>query len=141
MSVTIWFQATYSTSHTLISLTEDITKNLGKGNNGSGIFLDLQEAFDTVEHDILSAKVEHHGIYGITNNSFKSYLFHRKQFVSINSHVSNQTSVKYDVPEGSVLGPFVFLIYINDLNHAIKFCKVHHFADDTNLLHFSKSVN
>ena len=141
MSVTIWFQATYSTSHTLISLTEDITKNLDKGNNGSGIFLDLQEAFDTVEHDILSAKVEHHGIYGIANNSFKSYLFHRKPFVSINSHVSNQTSVKYDVPEGSVLGPFVFLIYINDLNHAIKFCKVHHFADDTNLLHFSKSVN
>ena len=141
MSVTIWFQATYSTSHTLISLTEDITKNLDKGNNGSGIFLDLQEAFDTVEHDILSAKVERHGIYGIANNSFKSYLFHRKQFVSINSHVSNQTSVKYDVPEGSVLGPFVLLIYINDLNHAIKFCKVHHFADDTNLLHFSKSVN
>ena len=58
MSVTIWFQTTYSTSHTLISLTEDITKNLDKGNNGSGIFLDLQEAFDTVEHDILSAKVE-----------------------------------------------------------------------------------
>ena len=71
----------------------------------------------------------------------KSYLFNRKQFVSINGHVSNQTSVKYDVPQGSVLCPLLFLIYINDLNHAIKFCKVHHFADDTNLFDFIKSVN
>ena len=77
----------------------------------------------------------------MANNWFKSYLFDRKQFVSINGHVSNQTSIKYGVPQGSVHGPLLFLIYINDLNHAIKFCKVHHFADDTNLLHFSKLVN
>ena len=77
----------------------------------------------------------------MANNWFKSYLFNRKQFVSINGDVSNQTSVKYDVHQGSVLGPLLFLIHINDLNHAIKFCKVFHFADDTNLLHFSKSVN
>ena len=77
----------------------------------------------------------------MANNWFKSYLFNRKQFVSINGHISNQTSVKYGVPQGSVLGPLLFLIYINDLNLATKFCKVHHFADNTNLLHFSKSVN
>ena len=77
----------------------------------------------------------------MANNCFFSYLFNRKQFVSINGHVSNQTSVKYGVSEGSVLGPLLFLIYINDLNHAIKFCKVHHFAEDTNLLHYSKPVN
>ena len=81
------------------------------------------------------------GICGIANNWFKSYLFDRKQFVSINGHVSNQTSVKYGVPQGSVLGSLLFLIYVNDLNHAIKFCKIHHSADDTNLLHLSKSVN
>ena len=74
-------------------------------------------------------------------NNFKFYLFDRKQFVSINGHLSNQTSVKYGVPQGSVLRPLLFLIYVNDLNHAVKFCKVHHFADYTNLLHFSKSVN
>ena len=77
----------------------------------------------------------------MTNNWFKSYLFNRKQFVSINGHTSHQTSVKYVVPQGSVIGPLLFLIYINDRNLAITFCKVHHFADDTNLLHFSKPVN
>ena len=70
---------------------------------------------------------------------FKFYLFDRKQFVSINGHVSNKTLVKYGVPQGLVLGPL--FNHANYLNHAIKFCKVHHFAYDTNLLHFSKSVN
>ena len=60
--------------------------------------------------------------------------------VSINGHELSLASVLYGVPEGSVLGPLLFLIYINDLNQAIKFCKVHHFADDTNLLHFIESV-
>ena len=77
----------------------------------------------------------------MANNWFKFYLFNRKQFVSINGDVSNQTSVKYDVHQGSALGPLLFLININDLNHAIKVCKVFHFADDTDLLHFSKSIN
>ena len=60
--------------------------------------------------------------------------------VSINGYDSNLADVKFDVPQGSVLGPLLFLVYINDLNQALKFCKVHHFADDTNLIHFSKSV-
>ena len=115
------FRQQYSTFHALISLTEDIRKNLDKGNIGCGIFVDLQNAFDTVEHDILLAKLEHYGIRGMANNWFKSYLFNRKQFVSINGHISNQTSVKYGVPQGSVLGPLLFLIYINDLNLPIKF--------------------
>ena len=68
-------------------------------------------------------------------------LFDRKQFVSVNGHASNKVSIKYGVPQGSVLGPLLYLIYINDLNQTIKFCKVHHFADDTYLVHFSKSVH
>ena len=59
---------------------------------------------------------------------------------STNDHDSNLTPVLYGVPQGPVLGPILFLIYFNDLNQAIKFCKVHHLADDTNLLHFSKSI-
>ena len=93
--------------------------------NKCGTFFDLQKAFDTVEYDILLAKPEHYSICGMANNWFKSYLFDRKQFLSINGHVSNQTWVKYGVPQGSVLGPLLSLIYINDLNYAITFWKVH----------------
>ena len=130
----------YSTTHALISLTEGIRKNLDEGNIGCGIFVDLQKAFDTVEHDIFLAKLEHYGICGLANEWFRSYLSNRKQYVSINGHESSLAYVLYGIPQGSVLGPLLFLIYINDLNQAIKFCKVHHFADDTNLLHFNKSV-
>ena len=63
-----------------------------------------------------------------------------ENYVSVNGHESSLTSVLYGVPQGSALGPLLFLIYINYPNQAIKFCKVHHFADDTNLLHFNKSV-
>ena len=104
------------------------------------MFVDLQKAFNTVEHDILLSKLEHYGIRGLANNWFKSYLSNRKQYVSINGYDSNLADVKFGVPQGSVLGPLLFLIYINDLNQALRFCKVHHFADDTNLIHFSKSV-
>ena len=133
----------YSTVHALISLTENIRKNLDEGNIGCGTFVDLQKAFDTVEHDILLSKLEHYGIRGLANEWFKSYLSNRNQYVSITGYDSNLADVKFGVPQGSVLGPLLFLIYIyiyNDLNQALKFCKVHHFADDTNLLHFSKSV-
>ena len=122
-------------THALISLTEDIRKNLDEGNVGSGIFIDLQKAFG-----ILLVKLEHYGICGIANECFRSYLSNRRQYVSINGHESSLASVLYRVLQGSILGPLLFLIYINDLNQAIKFCKVHHFADDTNLLHFNKSV-
>ena len=86
-------------------------------------------------------QIEHYGVRGLADEWFKSYLSNRKQYVSINGYHSNLADVKFGVPQGSVLGPLLFLIYINDLNQALKFCKVHHFADDTNLIHFSKSVN
>ena len=76
----------------------------------------------------------------ISNSWFKSYLSNRKQFVSINGYDSGLAEIKCGVPQGSVLGPLLFLLYINDLNQAIKFCKVHHFADDTNLLYLDKSI-
>ena len=135
-SLQFGFRQKYSTVHTLISLTENIRKNLDEGNIGCGIFVDLQKAFDTVEHDILLSKLEHYGIRGLANEWFKSYLSNRKQYVSINGYDSNLADVKCGVPQGSVLSP----LYINDLNQALKFCKVQHFADDTNLPHFSKSI-
>ena len=73
------FREKYPTAHALISLTEDSRKNLDEGNIGCGIFVDLQEAFDTVDHDIFSAKLEHYGIRGIVIKWFRSYLFNRKK--------------------------------------------------------------
>ena len=131
----------YLTVHALISLTESIRKNLDKGNIGCGIFVDLQKAFDTAEYDILLSKREHYGVRGPANDWFKSYLSSRKQYVSVNGYDSNLADVKFGVPQGSVLCPLLFLIYIMDLNQTLKVCKVHQFADDANLLHFSKSVN
>ena len=128
------FRQNYSTTHALISLTETIRKCLDERKFACGIFVDLEKAFDTVEHDI-----KHYGVRGLANHWFKSYLSHKKQFVSVNGHDSNPPPVLYGVTQGSVLIPLLFLIYINDLNQAIKFCKVHHFADDTNL-HFGKSM-
>ena len=134
------FRKQYSTSHALINITENIRKALDDRKIGYGVFVDFQKAFDTVDHQILLAKLNHYGIHGVSNDWFKSYLSNCNQHVSINGFDSGLTSINCGVPQGSVLGPLLFLLYINDLNQAIKFCKVHHFADDTNLLYLSNSI-
>ena len=134
------FRAKHSTNHALLSLTETIREALDNSNFAYGIFIDLQKAFDTVDHQILLRKLEHYGIRGLANNWFKSYLSNRQQFVSINGYNSKNQTMKYGVPQGSVLGPLLFLIYINDLHNAIKYSTVHHFADDTNLLVVGKDL-
>ena len=109
-----------------------------------GIFVDFQKTFDTVDHHILLKKLEHYGVRGISNKWFASYLSNRKQFVSINGYKSSLADVKCGVPLGFILGPFLFLIYINNLQVAIKYSEVDHFLDDTNLLFFNscvKSIN
>ena len=134
------FRQQYSTSHALINITENIRKALDDGNIGCGVFVDLQKAFDTVDHQILLAKLNHYGICGVSNDWFKSYLSNRNQYVSINGYESGLAAINCGVPQGSVLRPLLFLLYINDLNQAIKFCKVHHFPDDSNLLCLSNSI-
>ena len=134
------FRQQYSTYHALINVTENIRKAFDDGNVGCGVFVDLQKAFNTVDHQILLAKFNHYEIRGVSNDWFKSYLSNRNQYVSINGFDSGLTTINCGVPQGSVLGPLLFLLYINDLNQAIKFCKVYHFADDTNLLYLTNSI-
>ena len=102
--------------------------------------MDLQKAFDTADHQILLAKLSHYGICGVSNDWFKSYISNCSQYVSINGHDYSLAAINRGVPQGSVLGPLLFLLCINDLNQAIKFYKVHHFADDTNLLSLGNSI-
>ena len=134
------FRKGHSNIHALLHLTEDIRKALDNNTFAVGIFVDLQKAFDTVDHNILLSKLEFYGIRGISNQWFKSYLNNRKQFVSIDEIYSDEAIMCYGVPQGSVLGPLLFLIYINDLHSIIKFCTTRHFADDTNLLIKNKSL-
>ena len=103
-------------------------------------FREVTKAFDTVDHQILLAKLNHYGIRGVSNDWFKSYLSNRYQYVSINGYEFGLAALNCGIPQGSVLGPLLFLLYINDLNQAIKFCKVYHFADDTNLSCLSNSI-
>ena len=134
------FRNRHSTNHALLDLIEDIRNAMDNNKFAVGVFVDLQKAFDTVDHNILLNKLDHYGIRGVANNWFKSYLSNRKQFVTINGVNSDLQSMKFGVPPGSVLGPLLFLIYINDLHSAIKFCTTRHFADDTNLVIKNKSM-
>ena len=101
----------------------------------------MKKAFDTVNHKIFLSKLNHYRIRGIANDWFKSFLVNTTQYTNINGGNSNPEKVLYGVPQGSVpLGPLLFTIFINDLNVSIKSSKVHHFADDTNLLLTNKSL-
>ena len=106
------FRQQYSTSHVLINITENIRKTLDDGNIGCGVFADLQKAFDTVDHQILLAKLNHYGIRGVSNDWFKSYLSNRHQYVCINGYESGLAAINCGVLQGSVLGPLLFLLYM-----------------------------
>ena len=134
------FRKNHSVNHALTSLTEDIRSALDDNCFASGVFIDLQKAFDTADHGILLSKLNHYGIRGKANDWFKSYLTNRKQFVAINGFNSNELLIKIGVPQGSVLGPLLFLVYINDLHLAIKYSTTRLFADDTSLLIKNKSL-
>ena len=109
------FRNGYSTDHALISLSERIKCTLDSNRVGCGIFIDLQKAFDTVNHTIVLQKLSHYGIRGISLLWFQSYLKGRQQYVSINNHSSQLGGITCGVSQGSVLDPLLFLIYINDL--------------------------
>ena len=121
-----------------------VNKILGATENKKlsiGIILDLSKAFDTVNHDIIIRKLDQYGIRGIALDWFKIYLCNRKQFVCYNTTISMDQYISCDVPQGSVLGPLLFLIDINDIcntSEIISFCL---FADDTSLLYDHNDMN
>ena len=117
----------------LVLLLDKIVKALENGEYVIGIFLDFSKAFDTVDHNILLKKLEYYGIRGVCLDWFKSYLTVRKQYVTYNGIPSSTKLIQCGVPQGSILGPLLFLLYINDLPNVCKSADPILFADDTNL--------
>jgi len=129
------FRKNYSTSQAVMEVLDNIYQSCDNSETTIGIYLDLQKAFDTVNHSILLQKLEIYGVRGIIQKWFKSYLSNRKQYTVLSNHESELESISCAVPQGSVLSPLLFLIYINDIQYAISsnYTKVKLFADDTNL--------
>ena len=134
------FKRKSSTAHSLIEITEQIKTSIDEGKYGCGIFIDLKKAFDTVNHKILLMKLEHYGIRGELLKWFESYLTNRKQYVFYNGVSSDTKNVTCGVPQGSVLGPLLFLVYINDLPNISEKLNFFLFADDTNIYFESRNL-
>ena len=132
------FRSKHSTLHAILGITDRIQRAVEDGCYSCGIFLDLSKAFDTVNHNILLRKLEYYGIRGVAHNWFKSYLDNRKQFVSVGNNTSGLLSC--GVPQGSVLGPLLFLLYINDIQNCTSVFDIHLFADDSNLFYADKNL-
>lgn len=127
------FRTNRTTSHALIDFIEQITNATERHEYTVGIFLDLQKAFDTIDHKILLSKLQKYGIRGLAHEWLTSYLEDRYQFVHINDQNSTLLEITCGVPQGSVLGPLLFILYINDFCLISRSLKCILFADDTTI--------
>ena len=136
------FQKANSTDHAIIQLADQLYDSFNDNKFTVGIFIDLSKAFDTVDHEILLEKLHHYGIQGNNLKWFRSYLTNRKQFLIFNKKQKSKTlNISCGVPQGSILGPLLFQLYVNDLAQASNIIRSIMFADDTNLFYSHKDIN
>ena len=134
------FQSNKSTEQAVASIVSALNEDKLFGKSSYCIFLDFAKAFDTVNHEILLTKLDHYGIKGMSHNLLKCYLSNRSQQTEINGVLSKSGVIKHGVPQGSVLGPLLFLLYINDIRESSNILKFFLFADDTTV-HYSDKTN
>ena len=127
------FRAGFGTNLALTTLVDKIVSALERGNYMLGVFMDFSKAFDTVDHSILLRKLDSVGIRGIAGDWLRSYLSNRSQYVSYNNFDSNELTINCGVPQGSILGPLLFLMYINDISNVSPALLPILFADDSNI--------
>ena len=136
------FRPNHCTEQATLELTDRIISAMDNNDVPIGIFLDLSKAFDTIDHNILLQKLEHYGIEGIPLQLLKNYLTNRKRYVKFYDIKSNLLQIKTGVSQGSILGPLLFIIYINDFSRATTIFDFICYADDTTLFcTISKLVN
>ena len=135
------FRNNRSTSMAIMDLIENISTAIDSKQHSIGIFLDLKKAFDTLDHNILLQKLEKYGFRGPTYRWLQNYLLNRYQYVQIDNCKSEMLKVRCGIPQGSIIGPKLFIIYINDLGKAIEKLNFVQFADDTTLYSSGKDLN
>jgi len=135
------FRSQHSTVDAVAKFTSDVMTSLEDKLLTVGVFLDLSKAFDTINHDILLKKLAHYGVRGVALEWFRDYLSNRIQFVSYCGVQSDNRNVTCGVPQGSVLGPLLFIIYTNDLPNALIHSRCILFADDTTVYYSNKDEN
>ena len=128
------FRKNRSTQFALVSFLDKITETLDKNEYALSLFIDLSKAFDTINHSLLLKKLSSYGIRGTALELFKNYLSNRLQCVEIDGVRSNLLKITCGVPQGSILGPLLFLLYINDIHTCTKLLKFYLFADDTTVV-------
>ena len=135
------FKKNCSTELAILDLNQYVLSNIESKYSTIGVFLDISKAFDTVRHDILLGKLCNAGIRGITNDWFRTYLADRTQYVSLGSCNSTLSPIMNGIPQGSILGPLLFNLFINDVTFASKKLKYILFADDTTVLMSNSSLS
>ena len=134
------FRPGHTTSMALLDMYDGLSQSIEDNKFGIGIFVDLSKAFDCIDHGILIKKLHHYGIRGIVLNWFISYLSMRSQFVSFNNTDSALRYITCGVPQGSILGPLLFLIYVNDIANCSSILNLIMFADDTNVFYSNSDL-